>query len=372
MRITIERASFLKSLNHVQSVVERRNTIPILSNVLLHADKDKLSLTATDLDIEVVETVDADVSRPGATTVSAHMLYDIVRKLPDGSQIQLEFSEADGRLLLSAGRSRFQLQALPKDDFPTMAPGPLPHKFSLSTPELVSLIDKTRFAVSTEETRYYLNGIYLHAMNEKGKVLLKAVATDGHRLARFELPAPKGAAEIPGIIIPRKTISEIRKLLEDSETEVEVSVSDTKIRFSLSSLTLTSKLIDGTFPEYQRVIPTGNDKQLEINRDDLKGAVDRVSTVSSEKTRAVRLSLEKGKLELKVVSPEAGTASEELVVDYKHAPIEIGFNARYIMDILERIEGESALFLFSDAGSPTLVRESDGDAALYVLMPMRV
>ena len=372
MRITIERASFLKSLNHVQSVVERRNTIPILSNVLLHADKGKLSLTATDLDIEVVETVDADVSRPGATTVSAHMLYDIVRKLPDGSQIQLEFAEADGRLLLSAGRSRFQLQALPKDDFPTMAPGALPHKFSLSTPELVSLIDKTRFAVSTEETRYYLNGIYLHAMNEKGKVLLKAVATDGHRLARFELPAPKGAAEIPGIIIPRKTISEIRKLLEDSEAEVEVSVSDTKIRFSLSSLTLTSKLIDGTFPEYQRVIPTGNDKQLEINRDDLKGAVDRVSTVSSEKSRAVRLSLEKGKLELKVVSPEAGTASEELAVDYKHAPIEIGFNARYIMDILERIEGESAMFLFSDAGSPTLVRESDGDAALYVLMPMRV
>lgn len=372
MRITIERASFLKSLNHVQSVVERRNTIPILSNVLLHADKGKLSLTATDLDIEVVETVDADVSRPGATTVSAHMLYDIVRKLPDGSQIQLEFVDTDGRLLLSAGRSRFQLQALPKDDFPTMAPGPLPNKFFLSTPELVSLIDKTRFAVSTEETRYYLNGIYLHSLTEKGKTLLKAVATDGHRLARFELPAPKGAADIPGIIIPRKTISEIRKLLEDSEAEVEISVSETKIRFALSSLTLTSKLIDGTFPEYQRVIPTGNDKLLEVSRDELKGAVDRVSTVSSEKTRAVRLTLEKGKLELRVVSPEAGTASEELAVDYSHAPIEIGFNARYIMDILERIDGSTATFLFSDAGSPTLVRESDGDAALYVLMPMRV
>ena len=372
MRITIERASFLKSLNHVQSVVERRNTIPILSNVLLHADKGKLSLTATDLDIEVVETVDADISRPGATTVSAHTLYDIVRKLPDGSQIQLEFAEADGRLLLSAVRSRFQLQALPKDDFPTMASGPLPHKFSLSTPELVSLIDKTRFAVSTEETRYYLNGIYLHSITEKGKAQLKAVATDGHRLARFELPAPKGASDIPGIIIPRKTIGEIRKLLEDSEAEVEVSVSDTKIRFTLSSLTLTSKLIDGTFPEYQRVIPTGNDKVLEVSRDDLKGAVDRVSTVSSEKSRAVRLTLEKGKLVLSVVSPEAGTATEELAVDYKHAPIEIGFNARYIMDILERIEGASATFLFSDAGSPTLVRESDGDAALYVLMPMRV
>ncbi len=372
MRITIERASFLKSLNHVQSVVERRNTIPILSNVLLMADKGTLSLTATDLDIEVVETVVADVVRAGATTASAHTLYDIVRKLPDGSQVQLEFGEADGRLTLSAGRSKFQLQALPREDFPAMAAGELPHKFSLTTPELIALIDKTRFAVSTEETRYYLNGIYLHVQSEKGKALLKAVATDGHRLARYELPAPKGAAEIPGIIVPRKTVNELRKMLDDSEGEVSVSVSDTKIKFGIGRLTLTSKLIDGTFPEYQRVIPTGNDKSLEVVRDELKDAVDRVSTVSSEKSRAVRLNLEKGRLTLSVVSPEAGTATEELMIDYKHSPIEIGFNARYIMDILERIDGSKAVFLFSDAGSPTLVRESDSDAALYVLMPMRV
>lgn len=372
MRITIERASFLKSLNHVQSVVERRNTIPILANVLLRAENGVLALTATDMDIEVVETVAADVARAGATTVAAHTLYDIVRKLPDGAQIQLDFAEAEGRLVLSAGRSRFQLQALPKDDFPAMAAGALPHVFRLTMPELVALIDKTRFAVSTEETRYYLNGIYLHCAGEKGKSLLKAVATDGHRLARFELPAPKGAGDMPGIIIPRKTINEIRKLLEDSEGEIEVSASDTKIRFKLASLTLTSKLIDGTFPEYQRVIPSGNDKVLEVSRDDLKGAVDRVSTVSSDKTRAVRLSLDKGRLVLSVVSPDAGTATEELAVDYNHPAIEIGFNARYIMDILERIDGASAKFIFADSGSPTLVRESEGDAALYVLMPMRV
>jgi DNA polymerase-3 subunit beta len=372
MRITIERASFLKSLNHVQSVVERRNTIPILSNVLLHADKGKLSLTATDLDIEVVESVVADVMRPGATTAPAHTLYDIVRKLPEGSQVQLDFGEAEGRLTLSAGRSRFQLQALPREDFPAMSAGQLPHKFSLSTAELIALIDKTRFAVSTEETRYYLNGIYIHAQSEKGKTLLKAVATDGHRLARYELGAPKGAAEIPGIIVPRKTINELRKLLDDSDGDVEIGVSDTKIKFGIGALTLTSKLIDGTFPEYQRVIPSGNDKVLEVVRDELKDAVDRVSTVSSEKSRAVRLNLEKGRLTLSVVSPEAGTATEELVIDYSNTPIEIGFNARYIMDILERIDGAKATFLFSDAGSPTLVRESDSDAALYVLMPMRV
>jgi DNA polymerase III subunit beta len=372
MRITIERASLLKALNHVQSVVERRNTIPILSNVLLHAEKGRLSLTATDLDIEVVESVGADVVRGGATTASAHTLYDIVRKLPDGAQVQLEFGEGDGRLTLSAGRSKFQLQALPREDFPTMAAGTLPHKFSLPSADLAELIDKTRFAVSTEETRYYLNGIYLHAQGEKNKVFLRAVATDGHRLARFELAAPKGANEIPGVIIPRKTVNEVRKLIEDIEDAVEVSISDTKIRFVLGSVTLTSKLIDGTFPEYQRVIPTGNDKVLEVVRDELKEAVDRVSTVSTEKSRAVKLNLEKGKLTLSVVSPEAGTATEELLLDYKAPSIEIGFNARYIMDILERIEGAKAIFLFSDAGSPTLVRDSEGDAALYVLMPMRV
>ena len=372
MRITIERASLLKALNHVQSVVERRNTIPILSNVLLHAEKGKLSLTATDLDIEVVESVGADVVKGGATTASAHTLYDIVRKLPDGAQVQLEFGEGDGRLALSAGRSKFQLQALPREDFPTMAAGNLPHKFSLSSADLAELIDKTRFAVSTEETRYYLNGIYLHAQAETSKFFLRAVATDGHRLARFELPAPKGANEIPGVIIPRKTVNEVRKLLEDFDAAVEISISDTKIKFVIGSVTLTSKLIDGTFPEYQRVIPSGNDKMLEVVRDELKEAVDRVSTVSTEKSRAVKLNLEKGRLTLSVVSPEAGTATEELIIEYKSSPIEIGFNARYIMDVLERIDGAKAIFMFSDAGSPTLVRDSDGDAALYVLMPMRV
>ena len=372
MRITIERASLLKALNHVQSVVERRNTIPILSNVLLSAEKGKLSLTATDLDIEIVESVAADVVRAGATTAPAHTLYDIVRKLPDGAQVQLEFGEGDGRLTLSAGRSKFQLSALPREDFPALSAGALPHKFALKPDDLAALIDKTRFAVSTEETRYYLNGIYLHVHAEKGKQFLRAVATDGHRLARYELEAPKGANGIPGIIVPRKTVNEVRKLLEDIDAPGEVAVSDTKIRFALDSVILTSKLIDGTFPEYQRVIPSGNDKIMEIVRDELKEAVDRVSTVSTEKSRAVKLNLEKGRLTLSVVSPEAGTATEELILDYGSGGIEIGFNARYIMDILERVDGDKAIFQFSDSGSPTLVRDSASDAALYVLMPMRV
>jgi DNA polymerase-3 subunit beta len=372
MRITLERSAFLKSLNHVQSVVERRNTIPILSNILIHAEKGKLSLTATDLDVEIVETIAADVVRPGATTVPAHTLHDIVRKLPEGSQVQLDHGQGEARIALSAGRSRFQLSCLPRDDFPIMSPGALPHSFTLAQADLAALIDKTRFAVSTEETRYYLNGIYLHVHAEKSVSHLRGVATDGHRLAQFETNAPKGAAGMPGIIVPRKTVNEARKLVDDAEGPVEIGVSDSKIRFSFGAVVVTSKLIDGTFPDYQRVIPSGNDKILESNKQEMLNAVDRVATVSTEKSRAVKLAIEKGKLTLTVVSPEAGTATEELFVEYSGEPLEIGFNARYLLDILERIEGDTARFFFADSGSPTMVRDSKSDASLFVLMPMRV
>jgi DNA polymerase III subunit beta len=372
MRITLERSAFLKSLTHVQSVVERRNTIPILANILLQAEKGRLSLTATDLDIEVVEGIAADVIQSGAITAPAHTLYEIVRKLPEGAQVQLDHSQGAARLTLSAGRSKFQLACLPRDDFPTMQAGDLPHQFALSPKDLIALVDKTRFAVSTEETRYYLNGIYLHAHQDKGEKTLRGVATDGHRLARFELPAPRGALEMPGVIVPRKTIGEIRKLAEDAGGNVEIAVSDNKIRFAFGDTIVTSKLIDGAFPDYQRVIPTGNDKILDVGRQELQEAVDRVATVSTEKSRAVKINLENGKLILTVVSPEQGTATEELFVEYKGDPLEIGFNARYLLEILERIEGPTARLFFADSGSPTMVREAEGDAALYVLMPMRV
>ena len=375
MKITVERGIFLKSLNHVQSVVERRNTIPILSNVLIEAQKNRLSLTATDLDIEIVEQVDADVAKPGATTVGAHTLYDIVRKLPEGAQVQLDSTGADGRVQLQAGRSRFQLASLPREDFPAMSTGPLPHKFVLAADALRRLIDKTRFAISTEETRYYLNGVYVHAFKAKEQSLLRAVATDGHRLARFEIDLPEGAAGIPGVIVPRKAVNELLKLLESVDAPVEIAVSDTKVRFAFGNVVLTSKLIDGTFPDYQRVIPTGNDKVLDVNASDLAEAVDRVATISAEKTRAVKLNLEKNRLQLSVVNPEAGSANEELPVDYRSDVLEIGFNSRYLLDILGQLDGSEAKFLLADAGSPTVVRDAGegADAAtLYVLMPMRV
>jgi len=375
MKITLERSALLKSLNHVQSVVERRNTIPILSNVLLDAAKGSLSLTATDLDIEIVESLAADVARPGATTASAHMLYDIVRKLPDGAQVQIELMGESGRITLSAGRSRFQLGALPREDFPAMTAGSLPHAFAVPASDLKRLIDKTRFAISNEETRYYLNGIYLHAAKGKDAVTLRAVATDGHRLARFDLPAPAGSEAMPGVIVPRKTVAEVRKLIDDADGEVEIAVSDTKIRFAFGDAVVTSKLIDGTFPDYQRVIPTGNDKPLFVDRAAFQEAVDRVSTVASDRTRAVKMTIEDGKVTLNVVNPEQGSASEELVADFSGDGFDIGFNARYLMDITAALNGDQAQFLFADAGSPTIVRdagEKADPATLYVIMPMRV
>jgi len=372
MKITIERGALLKSLNHVQSVVERRNTIPILSNVLLRAKDGQLSLTATDLDIEVVEAIDADVAQPGGTTAPAHTLYDIVRKLPDGAQVELSTGSDEGRLQLVSGRSRFALQALPQEDFPAMSAGNLPHRFDLEGEALRRLVEKTRFAISTEETRYYLNGIYLHAV-ESGKVkALRAVATDGHRLAQVDHELPKGASDMPGIIVPRKTVLELQKLLEGETGSISIGVSETKIRFEFSGVTLTSKLIDGTFPDYGRVIPKDNDKTLQVDGKRFAEAVDRVSTISTEKSRAVKLNLDEGRLTLSVTNPDSGSATEELSVSYSSGPLEIGFNARYLLDITTQLDGEQATLVLADSGSPTLVRDGDDDKAVYVLMPMRV
>ncbi|CUH52632.1 DNA polymerase III subunit beta [Shimia sp. R11_0] len=372
MKISIERAVLLKAVSQAQSVVERRNTIPILANVLIEAEGDTVQFRATDLDIEVVDKANAMVERAGATTVAATTLHEIVRKLPDGALVTLTDDSAAGRLTVEAGRSNFSLATLPREDFPVMASSEYTSNFSAPAPALRRLFDKSKFAISTEETRYYLNGVYMHVADADGAKALRAVATDGHRLARIDTDLPDGAADMPGVIVPRKTVGELRKLLDDDEMEIAVSVSETKVRFATPNITLTSKVIDGTFPDYSRVIPQGNTRKLEVDAAEFAKAVDRVATVSSERSRAVKLQLDEDRLVLSVNSPDSGAAEEELAVAYNDERLEIGFNAKYLLEIASQVDRENAVFLFNSAGDPTLMREGNDTSAVYVVMPMRV
>ena len=372
MQLTIERAALLKALGHVQSVVERRNTIPILSNVLLSTHREGLALSATDLDMEIIDETPGRVDTPGQITAPAHTLYEIVRKLPDGAEVELRYNGEDPRLQISPGRSRFNLPVLPAGDFPVMSSDGLSSNLTIDTADLMRLIDKTRFAISTEETRYYLNGLYLHTVVENGVTKLRAVATDGHRLALAEMIAPEGAAGAPGVIVPRKTVQEARRLLEDAGENVELQISAQKVRFAFGRAALTSKVIDGAFPDYVRVIPRDNTKVLMVDNALFAQAVDRVATISAEKSRSVKMAVESGRIVLTVRNMEAGQAVEELEVDYDGEPFEIGFNARYLLDVAGQIKGETAEFRFADPASPTLVLDPIDPDVQYVLMPLRV
>ena len=372
MKLSIERSILLRAVSQAQSVVERRNTIPILANVLIEADNNTVQFRATDLDIEVLDKVKAQVERGGSTTVSAITLHDIARKLPDGALVTLMYDASKSRLTVEAGRSVFSLTTLPKEDFPVMASSEYEANFCAPAPLLRRLFDKSKFAISTEETRYYLNGVYMHVANADSGQVIRCVATDGHRLARIDAELPEGAADLPGVIVPRKTVGELRKLLDEDNAEIAVSVSETKIRFATPEITLTSKVIDGTFPDYARVIPQSNSRKLEVDASEFAKAVDRVSTVSSERSRAVKLSLDEDRLILSVNSPDSGAAEEELAVAYGDEKLEIGFNAKYLLEIASQVDRENAVFLFNSSGDPTLMREGNDTSAIYVVMPMRV
>ena len=367
MKLTIDRMSLLRPLGHVQSVVERRNTIPILANVVLRAEDGQLSLTATDMDMDIATEVGCAVATSGTTTLSAHMLYDISRKLPDGAEVELTVS--DGHANISAGRSSFRLPTLPVEDFPAISSSDLPVNFALTAADLRDLIDATRFAISTEETRYYLNGVYLHKADDGH---LCAVATDGHRLALTRQALPSGASQMPSVILPRKAVGELRKLLDDYDGDVSVGLSETRAEFGFGAVRLTSKLIDGTFPDYTRVIPAGNDRIMQVDAASFSAAVDRVSTISSEKSRSVKMGLKSGVLTLSASNTDASSATEEIEVTYGGPEMDIGFNARYLLDIAGQVNNDIVEFALADQGSPSLVRAPGDDASLFVLMPMRV
>ena len=374
MKFTIDKSALLSALQHVHSVVERRNTIPILSNVLIEAKEDGVYLTATDMDIAVIEKIDlkkSEVMQLGTITTSAQMLYDIVRKLPDNISVEL-LSEKNDRLGIKASTSSFALNCLPSEEFPSIAQEEFNHSLNIDASEMIRLIDKTSFAMSLEETRYYLNGIYLHAVKDSTNDKLRTVSTDGHRLSRVDMNMPEGVQEIPGVIIPRKTIMEIRKLLEDHTDNINLSLSDNKIQISFSNVILTSKLLDGTFPDYSRVIPEQNDKTITISNQLLSEAVDRVSTVSTDKTRAIKININKGNLVISATNPDKGSASESLEVKYDGEEVEIGFNSKYVLDVARQIKGKDIIIKLSDSVSPTLVYDKEDEDVLFVLMPMRV
>lgn len=371
-KITIERNALLKSLSHVQQVVERRNTYPILANLHLSAGGNGITLRATDLDIEVTESVAAAVSAPFTTTIPAATLYDICRKFADGSEVTIEYVDADNAGVRS-GRSRFNLSTINPDSFPDLKSGAFDTEFGIAAGDLLGLLQRTQFAISTEETRYYLNGIYLHTIDVGAGRVLRAVATDGHRMARTEIAGPDGCGEFPGIIIPKKTIGELIKLLDGHSGEVSVEISTTKIRVTVGEVVLLSKLIEGQFPDYDRVTPKNNDKVLVADRKALATMADRVGTIASDRGgKAVKLTATDDDLKASVFNADHGEATEDMPVKFEGDKFEIGFNSRYLSDVLGEVRGDEVQFKFSDAGSPTLISAPGDDATIFVLMPMRV
>lgn len=373
MKFTIDRTAFLKALSHGQSVVERRTTVPILSNILLTATSTGLKMMTTDTDIALVESVPAMVMEPGATTVSAQMLFEIVRKLPENSTLEVTLLPETGQLNLKAGRSRFNLACLPAAEFPQITQGELPCRFTMPVATFKKLLDRTRFAMSTEETRYYLNGIHFHVVERENQRFLRSVATDAHRLAFIEAPLPNGAENMPGIIMGRKTVVEVRKLIEDTTSEVGIAVSSTRIEFTFENAVLSSRLIDATYPEYEKAIPLSNNKTAIVDAKLFASAVDRVATVSGDKIRAIKMNLHNNTLILSAASHDFGDAVEEISIDFPYdTPIEIGFNARYLLDIAQQINEDEAQVVLANGDAPALIKGMIDREAIYVLMPMRV
>lgn len=369
LHIVVEKGIFLKALAHCQGVVERRNTVPILGHVLLEAQGNSVKITATDLEISFSETLPARIELHGSTTVSAHLLFDIVRKLPDGAEIELKTSKDGTTLNLSSGRSSYNFSCLPAIEFPFMTTENLSCTFKIHAAEFACLIDKTRFSMSTEETRYYLNGIYFHSTADG---FLRAVATDGLRLAQAQVELPPEALRMPQVIISRKTIHEIRKLTEELADEITVSLSENQVRFTVGSSLLISRLIEGKFPDYEKVIPIGNDKILEVNVKAFAEIVDRISIMSTDKLRPVKMHVENTTMTISAHSSETGNAIEELEIKYSGQPIDFGFNARYILDVTQQIQNEMLQFLIGDETQAIIIKDVDDHSALYVLMPMRV
>ncbi len=375
MEFRINSTDLLKALSHIHGIVEVRHTLPILSNIILEAKDDKLILSSTNLDIYCSDKIKAEVLQSGEVSVSAVTFFEIIKRLPPGSEVLMVMEEGENEIRLTCGRSKFNLSTLKTDDFPIISDSDLSTNFVLSADELIRIIDKTKFAVSNEETRYYLNGIFLHKAERNSIQFLRAVATDGHRLAQYDIPLPQGAEDITGIIIPKKTIYELRKVLDDANGDVSVSLNENKIKFSFNDLKVVSKVIDGTFPDYTKVIPQKNDKNFKTNNSDLKNAIDRVSAVAANeesKSKAIKFCIENNSLSLSVESQSKGSANEMIDVNYSGDKVDIGFNSKYIIDICNEVDGDEISISLSDSISPAIILDKTDENLFFVLMPMRI
>jgi len=365
MKLNIQREVLLKPLQQVIGVVERRQTLPVLGNVLITATSKTVKLTATDLEVELQAQVTVAVDEPGEITLPARKLLDICRALPDEASIELSIKKE--RATLKSGKSRFTLATLPASEFPVIDKIKKGRKFDLPQSELRNLIDRTSFAMAQQDVRYYLNGLML----EHGDGVLRVVATDGHRLAMCEQAVEAGEAS-EQVIVPRKGIQELHRLLEDSDQALQVEIGSNHVRITTRDLRFTSKLIDGRFPDYQRVIPKNPDKSLTIDREILRQALARTSILSNEKYRGIRLELSKNVLKIQAHNPEKEEATEELDVDYNSDTLVVGFNVTYLLDVLSVLDSETVELLLSDANSSVLIRKPGHETCRYVVMPMRL
>jgi DNA polymerase-3 subunit beta len=377
MDILVKKDALLRALNHVLSVVERRNSIPILANLKFVANENRLVISATDLDIAVEDNLEIQCNVPGNITLPATTLYEIIRKISDNTDVRIYLENPqNSNATIHVGTSEFNLPTLPVEGFPNFELSEAVNTFKINSEVLYVLFNKTRHAISVEETRYYLNGSYLHvAEAEDGTPVLRVVATDGHRLARSQTICPEGAAQMPGIIVPKKTVNELIKLLEDFSGDVEVSLSANRITFIVGSATLSSRLIDGKFPDYERVIPKNNDKTLEVSRSNLARSIDLVISISNDKTRSVKFNIESSKLVVTASSDLNGNArgTQEMAANYNSGdPITIGFNSKYVLDSLSAIEGDTVCISLSSNVGAVIATDLNEKNFLYLLMPMQV
>ena len=375
MKLQLSKTNFVKSLSFVQNIVESKATIPILANVLLEAKQGRLNVSATDMDITIFDKIKVNnIESEGSTSVPAQTLYNVIKELSDDNPINLSYDQNSKKLSLDSSNSKFVFSCLPKEEFPISSNETFKTNFDLESDLLKEIIDKTYFATSNEETRYYLNGLYLHTTTLNNKNYLRTVATDGHRLAQYQINTPQAIAKNNfGVIIPKKLIFELRKLIDDLKGNIKIELSERKIKLSFNETIIISKLIDGKFPDYEKVIPKNTSNAFSINRKKFLESINRISTISSEKSKAIKLNLNKDKLTISASNlEEGGSGIEEITIKYSGPTLDIGFNSGYLKEIINQLTLDEITILFSDSTAPTIIKDASKAESLYVLMPMRV